>query len=121
MGAWGADPRDNDTALDFEGRLFGGLDDYDEIRYAAWLATQLRPDFPHLQEHAKTLINKLAVIQSDHGWLNRWKNGGEIRESLAAQVEALRGLIGQLTPHDIKKYVEGQTRQPDSSPLPREG
>lgn len=102
MGAWNAGPRDNDTALDHELHIFGceGRDDIgsqepDEWRYVAWLVTQLRPDFPHLQEHVEQSLRRLDHLLKNDEYLDRWKNREAIEASIGVQVAELQTLKGE--------------------------
>lgn len=99
MGAWDAGPRKNDTALDHELHIFGcdGRDDIgpqnpDELRYVAWMVTQLKPDFPDLKDQASRSLVRMKELLCDTDWLAQWKKPNEVIDSITEQIAELEKL-----------------------------
>ena len=108
MRAWGPDPFDNESALDWASGLRTSKalakdirealhikrDGHDEIRAAAYLipitynANILNPaDAEHLTEQA---IEALEKILADEAWVSSWKDSGAIQQSIQRQIRELK-------------------------------
>jgi len=100
MGAWDVEPRENDTALDYENGIFGteGCDSYgpqdpNEQRYVAWLVTQLKSDFPNLQEYVAQSLKQMEALLDNSEWLETWRNPQSITASIREQIVDLREML----------------------------
>jgi len=102
MGAWGYEPRKNDTALDYEIHVFGdegrpdlGPQDPDEQRYVAWLLTKLHHLFPGLKDLARVSLARLTALLENEEWIAIWENREAIEASLKQQITDLQRIINR--------------------------
>jgi len=103
MGAWGAGPRDNDSALDFETELTSGKlticefvdkglksTDENEQRIAAHMVASLGDYSKKIHaRHVRIALKKMEELLVDKEWIATWKSRSAIRKTLRKQISLL--------------------------------